>query len=315
MKNLRFALPIIIATAMLASCGTRAPSEEQTAGIALEEMPIAPAIERSVPKEVIFEDEAMEQEVMQDEAGGISERIVIKNASLSIIVEEPADSIENISNLAESMGGFVVNSYLYKTTTSAGIEVPTGNITIRVPADALDEAIIQIKTEVVDPEIDILNEEVSGQDVTREVTDLESRLRNLQAAEEQLLEIMDTATDAEDVIQIFQELTEVREEIEVIQGQIQYYRESARLSAISVNLQAKEAVEPITIGRWQPGVELQRALRALLEAGKFLVNALIWLVIFALPILAVIFLPIYLVVRFIKKRKKSEDNKTGDNNK
>jgi len=173
----------------------------------------------------------------------------------------------------------------------------------------LDEALDKIKKEVEDPEVDIFNEEVSGQDVTREVTDLESRLRNLQAAEEQLLEIMETTTNAENVIEVFRELTNVREEIEVIQGQIQYYRESASLSAISVFIQAKKALEPITIGGWEPGLEAQKALQALVEGGKFIVEALIWLVLFAVPILAVIFVPIYLIIRFIRKKRKGKGEK------
>jgi len=147
--------------------------------------------------------------------------------------------------------------------------------------------------------------------VTSEVTDLESRLRNLRAAETQLLEIMENATESEDVIAIFRELTNVRGEIEVIEGQLKYYRESARLSAISVFLQAKAAIEPITIGGWQPGVEAQRALQALVEGGKYIVNALIWLVLFAVPILAVIILPIYLIVKAVRKRslKKADEQK------
>ena len=128
-------------------------------------------------------------------ASGVSaERIVIKNANLSIVVTDPVVSMEAIGKLATGMGGFVVTSNLYKTTTSSGIEVPVANITIRVPVAQLDAALNQIKAMVNDKDVDILNEDVSGQDVTSEVTDLESRLRNLQAAETQLLEIMDNAT-------------------------------------------------------------------------------------------------------------------------
>jgi hypothetical protein len=309
MKKIKYALPIILATAMLASCAMASSTSGRAAGDFMEEMavmPAAPAYEGKAAPNV---------ESVEDSAGGsafegsnqTTERIVIKNANLSIAVEEPADSLEIITEMAKKMGGFVVSSNLYKTTTSSGYEYPNANITIRVPSDKLEEALELIKAEVEDPDVDILSEEISGQDVTSEVTDLESRLRNLQAAEIQLLEIMETAIYAEDVIQIFRELTNVREEIEVIQGQIKYYRESAKLSAISVFLQAKEALAPITIGGWQPGLEAQKALQALVEGGKYIVNALIWLVIFALPILAAIFLPIYLIFRFVRKKKMSKE--------
>jgi hypothetical protein len=311
MKTKSLVLIGIVSIGMLASCAMMPVSSSISKGAAEDravesfEMPMAP--------------EMMEAAPAMEESGGSAfdtnaqstERIVIRNASLSIVVEDPTGAVTTITRMAEGMDGFVVSSNLYKTTTSSGLEVPNANIMVRVPADQLEEALEQIKGLVGDAKVDILNEEISGQDVTSEVTDLESRLRNLKAAEEQLLEIMENAAESEDVIAIFRELTSVRGEIEVIEGQIKYYRESARLSAISVYLQAKAAIEPITIGGWQPGVEAQRALQALVEGGKYIVNALIWLVLFALPILAVIVLPIYLVIRAIRKRqmKKKDEAK------
>lgn len=293
----------IVSIGMLASCAMMPASSSISKGAvedrAVEsfEMPMAPEMMEAAP--------AMEESGGSafDTSAQSTERIVIRNASISIVVEDPTGAVTTITQMAEGMDGFVVSSNLYKTTTSSGLEVPNANITVRVPADRLEEALEQIKGLVGDAKVDILNEEISGQDVTSEVTDLESRLRNLKAAEEQLLEIMENATESEDVIAIFRELTSVRGEIEVIEGQIKYYRESARLSAISVYLQAKAAIEPITIGGWQPGVEAQRALQALVEGGKYIVNALIWLVLFALPILAVIVLPVYLIIRAIRKRQ------------
>ena len=294
-----FAVAIIVS--MLASCAALSPaSSNRSVGSGAQDMAVAPQGAPEMEK-MMAEESAPSADFS---ASGVSaERIVIKNANLSIVVTDPVVSMEAIGKLATGMGGFVVTSNLYKTTTSSGIEVPVANVTIRVPVAQLDAALIQIKAMVTDKDVDILSENVSGQDVTSEVTDLESRLRNLQAAETQLLEIMDNATLTEDVITIFRELTTVRGEIEVIQGQIKYYRESASLSAINVNLQAKAAVEPITIAGWQPGVEVQKALQALVNGGKYLVNALIWLVLFALPFLAIIFLPIFFIVKAIRKRR------------
>jgi len=295
-------LTFAIAIGMLTSCARSPMDSSSSADLFRDEeaksleMPQAPKIETA-------------SEESEPSSPSIpSERIVIQTASLSIIVENPTEAVDKISQMAESMGGFVVTSNIYKSTNSRGEEFPAANITIRVPAEKLNEALQQIKALVSDADIDIKNEEISGQDVTSEVTDLESRLRNLRAAEKQLLEIMENATDSEDVIAVFRELTNVREEIELLEGQLKYYRESARLSAISVYLQAKASIEPITIGGWQPGVEVQRAIQALVEGGKFIVNALIWLVLFVFPLLAVIGLPIYFIVKAVRKHqsKKSE---------
>ncbi|NMC52897.1 MAG: DUF4349 domain-containing protein [Chloroflexi bacterium] len=236
------------------------------------------------------------------------ERIVIKNASLSIVVVDPAVAMDTIGKMAESMGGFIVSSNLYKSYTSQGVEVPAGDITIRVPADGLTSALDRVKGLVEDPKTDIRNENVSGQDVTQEYTDLQSRLRNLEEAEAQLREIMASATKTDDVLQIFNELTRVREEIEVLQGQINYYNEASRLSSISVSIISKASVEPLTVAGWQPVGVARDALQALVDAFQFIVNALIWIVLFILPVLLLILLPIYLVflaIRALVRRRKA----------
>ena len=307
MKIKKALFTVAIIMSMLASCAPlmRASSAKSSEGV-MQDIAVAPAAAPVTEKAMAGESA---QNSNYSSTGVTAERIVIKNANLSIVVTDPAVSMDAISKIATGMGGFVVTSNIYKTTTSSGLEVPTANITIRVPVGQLDAALSQIKAMVSDSAVDILSEDVSGQDVTGEVTDLESRLRNLQAAETQLLEIMNNATKTEDVISIFRELTTVRGEIEVIQGQIKYYRESASLSAISIILKAKAAVEPITVGGWQPGVEIQKALQALVNSSKVLVTILIWLVLFTLPFLAIIFLPIFFIVKAIRKRKQGKKAK------
>ena len=48
-------------------------------------------------------------------------RMVIKNASLSIVVEEPAITMELISSLAQNLGGYVVSSNLYRVQMDSGL--------------------------------------------------------------------------------------------------------------------------------------------------------------------------------------------------
>jgi len=313
MKNGKLWLVILSVSIMLSSCASAPNAVESSLDYESEQKMGLPMTAAEAPRAEMSEGayEGDSSAGSSFDSTGINvERIVIKNASLSIVVPDPSSAMQSIVDMAEGMGGFVVNSNIYKTTTSQGLEVPIANITVRVPAEKLDQALIQIKALVDDLDIDVLNEDISGQDVTSEVTDLESRLRNLEAAEEQLLKIMDDAYRTEDVLIVFRELTSVRSEIEMIQGQIKYYRESAQLSAVSVYLQAKAAVEPITIGKWQPGIEIQKALQALVNGGKFLATMLIWLLILVAPLLAAIFLPIFFIIRYFRKRKllkKSEE--------
>lgn len=249
---------------------------------------------------------AMEGGAFLSNQTGLSQvdRLVIKNANLGIAVDDPARAMDSIADLSERLGGFVVSSSLYKTTTGSGVEVPVANITIRVPAQRLNEAMDEIKALVDDPSTDILSENINGQDVTKEYTDLTSQLTNLENTEKKLQEIMDEATKTEDVLAVYNQLVSVRGQIEVIKGQIKYYDESVALSLISVSIQSKEAVEPLSIGGWKPVGVARDALQATLNGFKFLANLAIWLILFALPIGLVIYFPLRLLWRLIRRGRK-----------
>jgi hypothetical protein len=244
--------------------------------------------------------------IAQDQAA-VEQRIVLMNADLSIVVVNPGSAMNTIAKMANDMGGFVVNSQLTKVQTPNGNEVPQATITVRVPAEKLTTAMDQIKALVKDSQNDVLSEYVTGQDVTKEYTDLKSQLLNLQQAEQQLQKIMDSAIKTQDVLDVYNQLVQVRQQIDVLQGQIQYYDQASRLSAISVTIQAQEAVAPLTVGGWQPVGTARNALQALVNSLKFLANAGIWIIIYILPMLIALALPIWvfvIIVRAIIRRNK-----------
>ena len=85
-----------------------------------------------------YDDEAQRQNIADSTSAANPERMVIQNADLSIIAEDPAQSMDEIGKMAESMGGYIVESYLYQQTLSSGAQVPHATITIRVPAEKLE---------------------------------------------------------------------------------------------------------------------------------------------------------------------------------
>jgi hypothetical protein len=236
-----------------------------------------------------------------DAAGGASaaDRLVIKNVSLSLVVDDTSGSVDAITQLAESMGGFVVALNTYQTTYGPEAKsAQQATMTIRVPSAKLNEALKQIKGMAVE----VKSENISGQDVTSEYTDLKSRLTNLEAAEKQLQSIMAEANKTEDVLAVYNQLVYTREQIEVIKGQMKYYEEASALSAISIELIPNIATQPIEVGGWKPeGV----AKQAIEDTIRFLQNAtdgLIYFGIARLPFLLLVGLPAFFIGRAVWKR-------------
>jgi len=242
----------------------------------------------------------------------VQERLVIENADLAIVVKDPKVRMKEINDLAKEFGGFVVSSNLYQSFTALGKEVPEATIVIRVPSGRLDEALARIKEGAVD----INYENRSGQDVTSQYVDLQSQLKAKEAAEKKLLEILDQATKAEDVLAIYLQVQTVQTEIEQLKGQIKYLEESADLSAISVRLIAEEGTQPIEVGPWKPEGAAKAAIQDLIFFVQNFAEFLIRFVLYNLPALILIGIPLYLVFlggralfrRFRKQNEKVEQS-------
>jgi len=253
----------------------------------------APAVEAPMPAADSFAAEESARQALSnsDTQQQTQERLVIQNADLAIVVKDPRARMQEISDLATEFGGFVVSSNLYQSFTPAGKEIPEASIVIRVPVERLDEALAKIKEGAVD--VDYENR--SGEDVTNVYVDLQSQLRAKQAAEAKLLEIMEDATRAEDVLAIYIQVQSVQTEIEVLKGQIKYYEESAALSAISVRLIAEEGTQPIEVGPWKPEGAAKDAIQDLIFFFQGFVDFLIRFVLLTLPALVLIAIPLFLL--------------------
>jgi hypothetical protein len=220
-----------------------------------------------------------------------TQRIVIQNADLSIVVKDVNARAQQIQDMAKGMGGFVVSVNSYQTYASNGTKVPQAQVVVRVPQEKLDEALTEIKKDAVE----VQNETRSGQDVTDQYVDLQSRLTAKEAAEAQLLKIMQDATRTEDVLAVYTQLQQIQSDIEVLKGQIKYIEQSAALSAISVNVIAEETIQPIKVGPWTPAGTARDAIQNLINFWKGFVEWMINFFLFTLPALITIAIPLFLV--------------------
>jgi len=304
-RFLPFAL--VIAALILAACGgarSESISSYDMAGGAPEAPMYAlpPADEFAVSGEVA--NRAADSSVPATSV----ERMVLKNAQLSIVTADVEARMQAVQILAEQMGGFVVSSNLYESYASNNVSVPEAQVVVRVPAEKLDEALTNIKKDADE----VKSESKSGEDVTAQYVDLQSRLKNLQAAEAQLDEIMKRAQNTEDVVNVFDKLTYYREQIELVKGQMKYYEESAALSSITVTIIAAEKEKPIEIGGWKPSGVAREAIQDLIYFYQDFVDWLIRFVIYTLPVLVTLAIPLYLVFlalravfRWLKPKKKA----------
>lgn len=195
------------------------------------------------------------------------ERKVVKNGSLSLLVERAEDAIEQIKGIADRLGGFVENSSLYdsdmKSYRAPGSEKTSkyGNIVIRVPSARFDEALGGIKALAVKVERDSSN----ARDVSAEYVDLQAQLKNLKTEEEQYVSIMKRAVKVEDILNVSSRLADVRGRIERMQAQFNFLSKQVDMSTISVDLHSEADIESVGAS-WRPLSVAKQALQDMLNA-------------------------------------------------
>jgi hypothetical protein len=224
-----------------------------------------------------------------------AERKIIRDATLTLEVEEPVKAAERVTSIAESRGGFVVSSESrHESGARGGKTYEVFTVQLRVPAAQFDAALKDIRATAGE----VLAEKVSGKDVTEEYIDLEARLRTQRALEAQLLDIMKSAHEVSEAISVQKELTNVRTEIERVEGRRRFLESQSSLSTINVTLQPPAPLLATngffhSIGEaFGKGVDIAAALTL------FLISAALAII----PVLLFIVLPAYLILRFLLRR-------------
>lgn len=287
---------LIASSVALAACGV-SRAAPTAAPYALEgPLPMGTAAPAAMPRAAAGESYAGNKSDLASHSPVSADRLVIQNADLSIVVADVNTRVTNIQNMATSMGGFVVSANVYQVSASNGTQVPQAQIVVRVPQEKLNDAISLIKQGTVD----IKSETRSGQDVTDQYVDLQSRLTAKQAAEDQLLKIMQNATKTQDVLDVYSQLQQVQSDIEVLKGQIKYMEQAAALSSLSVTIIAEDTVKPIEVAGWKPVGVARDAIQSLVDFEQGFASFLITFALFVLPMLITIGIPLVLVFLLLR---------------
>ncbi|MEX2598722.1 MAG: DUF4349 domain-containing protein, partial [Dehalococcoidia bacterium] len=190
---------------------------------------------------------------------------------LRMEVEVVPDSAIAVEQIAEELGGYVQSS-----DVSGLPEQPQAVVRVRVPAERFQEARQRLR-EIADT---VLSDETSSDDVTEEYVDLSARLRNQQDVEQQLTALLERADTVDEVLSVQRELSGVREEVERLQGRIQYLEQSAAESTITVHMTQSGSGVRVT-SAWSPENTFQNASSALTGMLKGVGNAAIVVGVFA----------------------------------
>ena len=153
-------------------------------------------------------------------------RIIVRNADMTVESNDPASTVDAIGDLAVARGGWVVNS----NSSDDGFH----NITVRVPAESLD-AVIDIITGSVNKVESVASDST---DFTEEYIDLGARRTTVLETVDALTVLLrsENYDSVEELLAVQREITNWQSELERIDGRLGFIAESAAFSRLSVNV-------------------------------------------------------------------------------
>ena len=301
MGRIRLTIPIFLVLLGItcAACGAGVP-----------DMAFSDSAAVSAPSPEMADAEASAPQRAAD--GADASRQVIANANISLVVANTATALTGVEQVVSDLGGYVADMDLSNGGYDES-EVLRGSLTLRVPTTGLEEALDLLQALATD--VNYLN--VNRQDVTDQYSDLDARLRNLRATETELLALLTEVRErpnskVEDILAVHRSLTQIREEIEMLQGRQNLLDNQIDLSTIWVELIPDSVFRPIVEEPWSASGPVRNALRALVATLQGLLTALIWAVLYLTPLLLVFLIPlavlIWLVRLWVGRRRSREES-------
>ncbi len=231
-----------------------------------------------------------------------AERMIVYTVQLNIQVDDTEKAESAITSIVAQYKGYIAGTQMARDPKG----MMRGTITLRVPAESLDAA--QKAIEAVG--LKVMSRNRNSNDVTDQYTNLNARLTNLEAAESELRQMLDTVREktgkADDILAIYNRLTEIRGQIEQLKGQMNVLSQTSTYATLTVSLVPREEVQVVEPEGWIPSQTAREALRSLVQTLQGLADLGIWAALFFLPLFFLLILPfalLALILRAILRRR------------
>jgi hypothetical protein len=240
MRKLVFIVLVVLAAVAVAGCSSGGEDSGGAAGVT-GDFEAGGGAESAVSGNVAGADKALPS--AQRNVSGVPEigPQVVQTSSVRLSMQRGRfdETVDEARSIAAGLGGFVVSSSASQGSTQRLVR---GTLVLRIPARNYAEA---MKSLAALGRVESRRE--NGQDVSQEYVDLRARIRQLQAVESQLLELLDRANTVGAALAVQQQLSQVQLDLEQARGRLQYLDDQVAFSTISLDLH--ERVLPVPTSR------------------------------------------------------------------
>ncbi len=228
-------------------------------------------------------------------------RAIVRNASIELVVDDGAAAVDAVAAQALVFGGHVTTTALSRDEDGT----VSGTLVLRVPAERLDELVDALD----DLARSVPFRTIDEMDVTLELSDLDARLANLRAFEDELrtllTEVRERDGTVEGLVAVAAQLNAVRTEIDMFEGRRIQLADQVAMSTVFVSVSQARSTTPV-VGTWDLPTVVRDALAATVRLGQLVVEGVVWLLLTVVPALVALVV-IVGIVRAVRRRRAPAD--------
>ena len=285
MKNTMKLIALLLVLTMLAGCGASSMKHEMAM-----EMPMATEA-ASAP--LYSSADSASPEVATDQK-------LIKRVNMDAETEDLEALLPLLMEEISALNGYVESQEIFNGSSVASYRYRHALLTIRVPAENLDNLVTQVRDAS-----NVVSYNESVEDVTLTYVDLETRILVLETERDRLLELMEQAETMSDLLEIEARLTQVRGDLESINSQLRVLQNQVNYATIELYIdQVKAYTEMEEQTVWQRiGSGFKKNLQ---NIGEDLVDFFVWAITYSPQLIlwaAIITVAVIVLRRKLRKQK------------
>ncbi|MDU5083463.1 MAG: DUF4349 domain-containing protein, partial [Bacillota bacterium] len=229
-KSIFIMISILVFTLIISGCSSK---KSQSYDMSVQDTGSSkPSTEIAEGDFNVAEDEKTEYDLIEPDK-------IITTVSISMQTKEFMDTVEKLNSLIDKYKGYIENSDISYNNYVYSTSLKHSQYSIRIPRESLDNFKNELK------EIgNIISENTSKVDITKQYRDTESRLKVLEVKEGRILDLLKKAEKMEDIIALENQLSNIIYEKENLTANIMDMDDKVNYSTVNFYLEEVAKLTP-----------------------------------------------------------------------
>lgn len=223
---------------------------------------------------------------------------IIKTANVELQTKTFDKTVNSILKSVDDKGGYIQNSKSYGNNDEDNTR--EANYTIRIPKDYFETFLSNVGNLGK-----VISCSTTGDNISSQYYDTQAHIKALQVQEQRLLELIKQSGSLKDMLEIENQLSNVRYQIESLTSTMKNWDNEVEYATVNINI---HEVKELTVKPVSYGGKIKQTFSTSLKSLGEVLKVLLLIIIAIVPYLVII-IPVSIIIYIVYKKRKNADKK------